>query len=289
MQPQITLEQLLTGSFTADMYHETDFRQEDYLEEIIRSGFPDINRLDLEDVYDRLDTYLQRILQTDLDETGYQVQSPETLRGWLTAYAAFTGTDASYQEILDCATPQQPNKPSRATTSRYREALARLWILDPVQHISLPGKTITSRLKQGVVHHLVDPALAARLLNYDLEQLNSPETGQMRGRLFESFAGLSIKAAATRVRANVGHLRTAAGRHEIDYVVQARGNKYVALEVKLAYTVKDEDVQHLLWFKEELGAACKALVVLCTGPRAYIRKDGVIVLPLALFGQSYPS
>ncbi len=50
--------------------------------------------------------------------------------------------------------------------------------------------------------------------------------------------------------------------------------KVLAVEVKLSAEVKDKDVKHLLW----LGW------VVNTGPRAYWRRDGILVVPGVLLG-----
>ncbi len=60
--------------------------------------------------------------------------------------------------------------------------------------------------------------------------------------------------------------------------------KVVALEVKLAGTVTDPDVRHLIWLRERLGADFVDGVVLTWGPYAYRRRDGIAVVPLGLLG-----
>ncbi len=49
------------------------------------------------------------------------MRRPATLRAWLTAYAAATATTASYNAILDAATPGDTDKPAKTTTAAYRE------------------------------------------------------------------------------------------------------------------------------------------------------------------------
>jgi predicted AAA+ superfamily ATPase len=56
----------------------------------------------------------------------------------------------------------------------------------------------------------------------------------------------------------------------------------VGLEVKLSSTVDNHDVSHLLWLRDQLSDRCTNLVVLTTGPEAYRRQDGVLVVPLGL-------
>jgi len=52
----------------------------------------------------------------------------------------------------------------------------------------------------------------------------------------------------------------------------------------LSATVDDDDVKHLRWLGEAIGDRLQAAVVITTGAHAYRRKDGICVVPLALFG-----
>ena len=60
--------------------------------------------------------------------------------------------------------------------------------------------------------------------------------------------------------------------------------RIVAIEVKLAASVTDPDVQHLVWLRSRLPEDVADLVILTTGTTAYRRRDGVAVIPLALLG-----
>jgi len=83
--------------------------------------------------------------------------------------------------------------------------------------------------------------------------------------------------------ARVYHLRTEAGRHEVDFIIEGpRGA--LGLEVKLSGTVTDKDTTHLRWLREKLGESCVDVGVLHTGPEAYRRQDGIAVIPLGLLG-----
>ena len=63
-----------------------------------------------------------------------------------------------------------------------------------------------------------------------------------------------------------------------------RDGRIVAIEVKLAASVTEPDVQHLAWLRSRLPEDVADLVILTTGTTAYRRRDGVAVIPLALHG-----
>src|SRR5690606_9876216 len=104
----------------------------DYVREILRSGFPAFRSLEGRALRAQLDSYLARIVDRDFKEQGIVVRRPETLRRWMTAYAAATSTTASLEKIRDAATGDEREKPAKATGLLYREVLERLWIVDPV-------------------------------------------------------------------------------------------------------------------------------------------------------------
>lgn len=87
-----------------------------------------------------------------------------------------------------------------------------------------------------------------------------------------------------RCEARVAHLRTAAGEHEVDLIVERADGRVVAIEVKLSRTVGDGDVRGLHWLSERLGEDLLDTVVVATGPEAYRRPDGIAVVPAALLG-----
>lgn len=262
----------------------------DYVEEILRSGFPGVRGLAPEDRDRQLDGYLARIVDRDMPDNGITVRRPAALRAWLRAYAAATSSTADYTKILDAATAGEPDKPAKATIDGYREHLQRLYILDPVEAWT-PSFAPLKRLTYSPKHHLVDPALAARLVGVGAKGLLlgqgetvSPTTGTWLGALFESLAVQSVRVYADAMNARVGHLRTKNGDHEVDLIVETNDMQCVAFEVKLADTVHDDDVRHLHWLRQQLGPRVADAVVLYTGPHAYRRPDGIAVVPLGLLG-----
>jgi predicted AAA+ superfamily ATPase len=292
--PTVSLRALLTGR-TPALSGRTQVTLTDYVGEILRSGFPALRPFTGRALRTQLDSYLARIVDRDFKEQGVVVRRPETLRRWMTAYAAATSTTASLEKIRDAATGDEREKPAKATGIHYREVLERLWIVDPVPPW-LPSNNKLIELAQAPKHQLVDPALAARLLRLDAEALLEaapvegpalallPRDGTLLGRLFEALVTQSMRVYAQAAEASVHHLRTHAGRQEIDLIVARDPRRVVAIEVKLSAEVDDKDVQHLRWLKERIGDDLLDAIVVTTGPQAYRRRDGIGVVPAALLG-----
>jgi len=287
--PTVSLAELLAGS-RARLEGRADVRLETYVEEILHSGFPGFRELPPRLVRAQLDGYVDYIVEREFEELGRKVRRPAMLRRWMAAYAAATASTASFERIRDAATGDEAEKPSRVTALAYRDILERLWVLDPLPPW-LPTRNQLRQLASPSKHHLVDPALAARLLGMDADALlraapSSPAVvrdGPLLGTLFESLVTQSVRVYAQQAEARVGHLRTRGGEREVDLIVE-RGQSIVAIEVKLGAVVDDRDVRHLLWLREKLGDELADAAVVTTGSDAYRRKDGIGVIPLALLG-----
>jgi len=289
-QPTVSLRSLLAGD-REPVAGRTAVGLDDYVREIVTSGFPGIRQLRGRALRAQLDGYLERVCTRDFEEAGNRRVDREGLRRWLTAYAAASSTTASYETIRDAATRGEGDKPARSTTIPYREVLERLWVLDPVP-AWLPSRNRLARLARAPKHQLVDPALVLRLLGADERTLLEgvepgpllPRDTSLLGACFESLATLCVRVAAQAAEARVGHFRLHSGRREIDLIVERADRRVLGIEVKLAQVVDDSDVAHLRWLRQELGDDVLDAVIVTTGPEAYRRSDGIAVVPLALLG-----
>jgi len=286
-RPTVSLAGLASGE-RAVVDGTTSLSTPDYVAEILRSGFPAIRQAGSSVRGDLLDSYVDRIVDHDIAQAGTRVRRPATLRGWLAAYAGATATTASYAAILHAATPGEDAKPARQTAMGYRDLLERLWILDPVP-AWLPTFAHLDRLGQTPKHHLVDPALAARLIGANQASLirgDGPvgHDGTFLGALFESLVTQTVRVLAQANQARTYHMRLQGGDHEVDIIVELPDLRVLAVEAKVSPIVHPADVVHLNWLEAQLPGRVVDKVIVNTGDRAYRRPDGVAVVPLALLG-----
>lgn len=285
----VGFESLLAGQ-AASIEGRTNWAAPDYAEEILRSGFPGIRRLSGRALRAQLAGYLERIVDRDFAQLEHRLRKPESLRRWMTAYAAATATTTSFDKIRAAAADEFGKVQSVAATLPYRDVLSRLWILDPVEAWKPWGPSIP-RLGSAPKHHLVDPALTATLLEANRAMLVAgkertplPVGGStLLGRLFESLVAQSIRVYAQAAEARVSHLRTHSGDHEVDLIVERDGGT-LGIEVKLKPSVDDDDVRDLHWLRERIGDNWIGGMIVNTGPSAYRRKDGIAVVPAVLLG-----
>lgn len=287
--PTVSLRELLSGA-RPHVDGRSPVSLADYTDEILRSGFPGIRDLPERARQVQLDSYITRVVEKELPENGARIRRPAALRAWVSAYAAATSTDAAHATILSAATTRAADGPTRQTAATYRDHLTRVFVLDPLP-AWIPSFNPLKRLTQSPKHHLVDPALAARLVGVGRAALlngggdrPATETGSWLGALFESLTTQSVRVYADAAAARVGHLRTKETDREIDLIVEGDDRRVVAVEVKLSASVGDHDVRHLNWLQTQIGDRLADRVLITTGEYAYRRRDGVAVVPLALLG-----
>ena len=288
-ETKISLQKLMNGE-TQNIDSVSNFELSDYVDEILKSGFPAIRDLPDHPRQIQLDGYINRLIERELLENGIRVRRPLQLKSWLTAYAAATSSSATYTKILDSAMPGEGNKPARQTVSIYTDTLRRMFIIDPLE-AWIPQFSPLKRLTYSQKHHLVDPALSARLVGVNKIDLLSgkgvaidPSVGTWLGALFESLATQSIRIYAQSFGASLGHFRTKDSIHEIDLIVEGQNRKILAIEIKVSQSVEDSDTKHLHWLSAQIGPRLIEKVIINTGKYAYRRNDGVVVIPLSLLG-----
>jgi uncharacterized protein len=286
----VSLAELLQGEHPV-LEGETPLALEDYVDEILASGFPGLRNTSDRALRLQLDGYIERIVDRDFPELGHSVRNRAGLRRWMAAYAAATSTSTSFEKIRAAATSDDGEQLSKDAALPYRNVLERLWILDPVPAWQ-PTRNHLSRLSAASKHHLADPALAAQLLGATRDALLEgqeigppvPRDGTLLGTLFESLVTLCVRVYAQNAEATTGHLRTHSGNREIDLIVEGQNKQVVAIEVKLKRTIKDDDVRNLHWLKSTIGDELLDAIVITTGETAYRRSDGIGVVPAALLG-----
>ncbi|AFV88185.1 AAA family ATPase [Acidipropionibacterium acidipropionici ATCC 4875] len=280
----VSLGDLLAGTRTVG--GDTDLSLDDLIGLICHSGLPGAPKAGgwrATQVF--LDGYLDRLFDHEVEEVGSGRRQSVLIRQWAAAYAAASATTATYEKLRDAASPGEAEKPARKTAAGYRELLTRLWFLDPVE-AWLPTGTPLSRLGQAPKHFLADPAFAARLLHLTPDRLRgeAERHATVIGQLWESLAAMSVRVFAQPHMADVRHLRTQGGEHEVDLIVEG-DDGILAAEVKLQAPVEAREVRHLLWLRERLGKdRIASLAVITAGRHAYTRPDGIHVVPLALLG-----
>ena len=281
--PSVSLAAILESS-ESEITGDTEATADDYIDEVVSGGFPALRNGTTTATQAPMQGYCDVIVDSDFPRAGHNVRKPETLKNWLSAYAAAVSTDISYEKISDVAASIKAGRPAKETTISYRSTLEKTWLTDPLPAWE-PLSSPLSRLTKSPKHQLADPALAACLLGANAQTLKMVTQSSQAGLLFESLIALNLQVYAQAAEAVVFHLRNRGGEREIPFVIKRRDSSVVAVEVKFKQAPDEDDFKHLRWLKEKIGERLIDAVVITAGPFAYRRRqDGIAVVPAALLG-----
>jgi predicted AAA+ superfamily ATPase len=165
---------------------------------------------------------------------------------------------------------------NKATWKHYDDLLART-------HLSAPIPALESnRLKRLTAYpkrFLADTAMALALSELTIDDLRAdPSTA---GRYLESFVMQQLRPQVDQVRGTLMHVRTGAGEHEIDAVVEA-GRCLVGIEVKLGPRPTQTDARQLEWLRDHLGDRFAYGFVVHSGADCYPLGERVHAVPLGV-------
>lgn len=243
-----------------------------YVELAVRGGFPAM--LTESDEVARamwLRSYVDHVLDRDAPLVDSS-RDPRRMRRYLEAYALNTAG------VVDDTTLYQAAGIDRRTAIAYERLLTDLHVVE-----ALPAWT-PNRLKRLVLspkRHVVDPAIAAAVLDLTVDQVM--RSGNLLGRMLESFvvAQLRPEVALGSPRPRLYHLRQRDGRSEVDVVAELGLGEVIGIEVKAAAGPGPDDARHLAGLRDELGSSFIGGVVLHTGRRTYQLGPSIVAAPIS--------
>jgi predicted AAA+ superfamily ATPase len=170
------------------------------------------------------------------------------------------------------------------TVRDYLSALTRLMILED-QPAWAPHLRSRSILRRSATRHFVDPSLAVAALRATPDRLLGDLN--LLGLLFESLVVRDLRIYAQAADAVVTHYRDNTGL-EVDAIVEAADGRWAAFEVKLGAGQIDDAARNLRRFVARVetsraGSPAALIIVTATG-YAYLRDDGVGVVPIGTLG-----
>jgi predicted AAA+ superfamily ATPase len=245
-----------------------------YIDLALRSGFPQAWFLDDDmDARRWLESYVEQITTRDAMALEPR-RDPVLLRRFMDAYAQ------SSAGVVDDASLLEASGVNRKTAGAYERLLTELLLFDAV-----PAWT-SNRLKRSVLRpkrYLVDPGLFAGILRLGAETVM--RDGDLMGRVLDTFVAFHLRSeiASSDTRPRLHHLRTHAGRQEIDIIAELGGGGIVGIEVKATSSPKASDARHLVWLREQIPDRFVAGVVMHTGPRSFRFDGDIIAAPISSF------
>lgn len=172
------------------------------------------------------------------------------------------------------------------TVADYIDVLDRLFLIDN-QPAFDPNLRSSVRVGKRVKRHVTDPSLAIAALRVGRERLiNDLKT---YGFFFEAMCERDLDIYARYSGARQYHYCDDSG-FEVDSVIEMPDGRYAAIEIKLGSNRIDEGARSLLDFRDRMAkhgarsVPCALCVVCGMTERAYVRDDGVYVVPITMLG-----
>ncbi|MFT4297197.1 MAG: ATP-binding protein [Micropruina sp.] len=248
--------------------------RDDYVERILRGGLPLALAAPTPAARGRwIDSYLRLSLERDVQELS-RIRQAHALPAVLERLAGQTA------QVLNGTAVAADLGVDAKTGRDYVRLLESVFL---VRLLPAWDRTLTKRTTAKPKVHLVDSAIAARLLRITAAQLTRRDPVALTefGHLLESFVigELLGHVAWTDGIVGVGHWRTK-DRHEVDLVIESEGGRVLAFEIKASTRAAGEDFRGLRALRERLGHEFLAGFVLYTGGRSFSIDDRLHALPI---------
>lgn len=275
----ISLEAICREDFRNLSFSRPDLRE--LVRLIIRGGWPGSLGLGPAEAAMVPREYLNQIINHDIYRMEGIHRDTRKMELLLRSMARHESTTASMRTLGRNIREEDGDALSAITITSYMNLFMRLFLIENQEAFSSNIRSAT-RLKEASKRHFTDPSLAAALLNATEEKL----IGDLRtlGLLFEALAIRDLRIYADAFGAHLYHYQDYANR-EIDAVLELEDGNWCAFEIKLGAHQIDDAAESLIRIRDSIraegGVPPKVLCVICglTGA-AYIRKDGVYVVPL---------
>lgn len=273
----VSLASLFSGE--RDVAALADFDVRDAAFAVCRGGWPEaVLDADRSTALQQARNYVNELIEADIEEMDGVKRNATWMRSIMRSYARNVATEAPLTTI---AADMQGGPPSDVTVADYADALARACVTEDLG-AWCPRLRSKTAVRTSPTRHFSDPAIAAALLNATPEKLL--EDFETFGLLFESMCVRDLRVYAEALGGTVRHYRDKTGL-EADAVVVLADGRWAPIEVKMGQSGVDEAAKHLVKLAKRVdvdreGSPSFLMVVTAT-ETAYVRKDGVIVAPLA--------
>ena len=244
----------------------------DVIHAAFRGGYPEIQGYTPEDRADWFETYLDDLLEKDVQDVTEIRKLPElrTTAQWLLAH---TAQFFAVEELAAKASI------SKVTAQNYMEALKALYVFDSIPAWSKGDYDMIGKREKWVA---TDSALVANLLGWGEDEVYMDEG--RNGKLVETWVYQQLAAIAEAEGGySISHYRDNRKR-EIDFMVERKDRAVLGIEVK-AGQASLEDFKHLKWFAANLAKESPFTgIVLYSGEHTLRFGEGFYAVPLAALG-----
>jgi predicted AAA+ superfamily ATPase len=252
-------------------------RKRDYLERVVRGGFPEAVRRSSRRRSAFFDSYLTILIERDVKEIS-AIERRGELRRLLALLSGRSGN-----LLVPTALATESGIP-RTTLNRYLELLTAIFL---IKQIPAWSGSQTHRAIDTPKLAFTDTGIACHLIGQDATRLGEPDGAS--GQMMETFVLMELARQLTwsYERARLYHYRTK-DRVEVDAVLETPDGRIVAIEVKAGATVRTEDLAGLRHIAQRSGTRFVAGYVLYTGQQTLPFGDRLRAVPIDALWHAAP-
>lgn len=278
---EVSLASLFDGPEEIAGENHTDIDQMSFL--ICRGGWPGSLGLPYKDALGQAFDYFDVVADSDVSRFDGVSRDPLRVRSLMRSYARHQGTGASVGTILADIKSNDSSELSDNTVYDYIKVLKRTFVIEdmPAWNPNIRSKTA---IRTGDTRYYIDPSIGVAALGLGPEDLvNDLET---MGLMFETLCVRDLRVYAESIDGNVYHYRDKNGL-ECDAVIHLRNGSYGLVEIKLGgEKLIEEGAKTLkslaaLIDTTRMKSPSFMMVLTGVGRYAYLRRDGVYVVPIA--------
>ena len=258
-------------------------KMEDVAFAICRGGWPkSLNKKTPKAALRQVTEYYEAITRSDISRVDGVARDEHRAKRLMRSYARLQGAMAGIPTIVADMKTNEPEGMSDETVVSYIKALKKIFVIEdmPAWNPNLRSKTA---IRTSETRYFVDPSVAIAALGLGPNDLlNDLET---MGLFFETLCVRDLRVYADANDGEVFHYRDKNGL-ECDAVVHLRNGNYGLIEIKLGGETKiEEGATNLITLSDMIDTTKMKkpsfmMILTAVGQYAYIRTDGVMVVPI---------
>lgn len=277
----VSLIELFSHPYKID--GENSLKMEDVAFAICRGGWPkSLNKKTKKAALRQVTEYLEAITRSDISRVDGVERDEYRAKRILRSYARLQGAMAGIPTIVEDMKTNEPESMSDETVVSYIKALKKIFVIEDMKAWN-PNLRSKTAIRTSDTRYFVDPSLAIAALGLGPNDLlNDLET---MGLFFETLCVRDLRVYAEANDGEVFHYRDKNGL-ECDAVVHLRNGDYGLIEIKLGGDTRiEEGAANLNALEKKIDTTKMKnpsfkMVLTAVGQYAYMRKDGVIVVPI---------
>lgn len=249
---------------------------------IIRGGWPDNIDKDIEDIDLIPKSYIESILNKDINEPNGKQRDRNKMMMIMRSLArnetTLVGSKTIVKDIEDYETEEDLIK-SRTTILDYIDVLNRLHLIENQEAFSLNYRS-SNRVGKVAKRHFTDPSLACACLDLSIQKLLLDH--DTFGLLFEALVERDLRIYMDYLNGKLYHFRDNASGDEVDSILEFANGDYAAVEIKLTSKGIEDGKASLKTFYENAKKKPKFMCIIVGHYEAVIQdpETGIYIVPI---------